>query len=54
MDVSAACVWIDWPLKLTRNGNSSYEYDVTWNQKGFDTASKITDFPAILPVTIAP
>ncbi|MGC8641548.1 MAG: type IV pilin protein [Isosphaeraceae bacterium] len=40
-----------WEGILTRNGNSSYQYTVQWNQNGFDSASTIMTYPAICPVT---
>jgi prepilin-type N-terminal cleavage/methylation domain-containing protein len=40
-----------WSLSLTRNGSSSYSYDVKWSESGFDTASGIMTLPAICPVT---
>ncbi len=44
----------DWTLTLTRNSSSSYSYTVAWTSNGFDsTNSTITQYPAIMPVTIA-
>jgi prepilin-type N-terminal cleavage/methylation domain-containing protein len=43
-----------WSLTLNRNSQSSYSYNVTWTQNGFDTTnSTIMQYPAICPVTIA-
>ena len=42
-----------WSLELDRNSNSSYTYNVIWNQNGFDTSSTILTYPQICPVTIA-
>lgn len=42
-----------WSLTLNRNSQSSYAYNVTWTEQGFDTTnSTITTYPAICPVTI--
>ena len=40
-----------WEGTLTRNGNSSYAYTVMWNDRGYDSTSTISAYPAISPVT---
>jgi prepilin-type N-terminal cleavage/methylation domain-containing protein len=40
-----------WEGTLTRNINSSYSYTVKWNERGYDSSSTISGYPAISPVT---
>jgi prepilin-type N-terminal cleavage/methylation domain-containing protein len=40
-----------WAGTLTRNGNSSYAYDVKWGEQGYDATSTISSYSAICPVT---